>query len=222
VNEIFDRGNDIPRIHPVIRVIGEEFERAANATKEEDRKQDFNAFNVAAITAKCTLGAAENPQWNAKLHMKNLSTLLKDQPDSDYWWWLPGEPDNDDNSEGKSCIFLSSLDISHSRTCKMSPTMSLKCLLSAGNRRGYQRAYLLPALMLWPEMPRESRTSYLPATVMLPWMGMTVEVRPHARAGEVSVRWLYHPHRRGMHLRHAASVASALGELPSLTQYVRQ
>lgn len=95
VTKIFKHaGNDTTRYHPAIRVVAEEFERAAEA----GTPPDFNAFNVERIREMCVQEAEEHPGWNMKLTMRSLSMFLEDQDESTHWW-LPGEPDFNDEEE---------------------------------------------------------------------------------------------------------------------------
>ena len=99
VNEIFDEESHTLRIHPIITLIGEEWQRAG----EQNTTPNFNAFSLAKVATQCKLGAAEHPQWISKLHRVNLSHLLWSQ--NSVHWWLPGEKmdeeeeDNDDDDE---------------------------------------------------------------------------------------------------------------------------
>lgn len=94
VDEIYSGGGN-PRMHPVIRMIAEEFDRAAAA----GTTPDFNAFSAVRIRQECLRRAQLNPEENKVLNRPNLASLL-DRKEKDTHWWLPGEKDfNDDESE---------------------------------------------------------------------------------------------------------------------------
>lgn len=94
VNEIY-AGAGEPRMHPVIWMIAEEFQRAS----ESGKPLNFDAFSAARIRKKCLLGAREHPEWTKVLNRPTLASLL-DRKEKNTHWWLPGEKDfNDDDSE---------------------------------------------------------------------------------------------------------------------------
>lgn len=98
VNDIFEEQAKTqaarPRFHPVIALIGEEWDRmekemTEKGLPEKDRPPpDFESFSLANVVKACKLGAAEHPLWNNKLHMTNLPLLLKNQVCEH--WWTPG------------------------------------------------------------------------------------------------------------------------------------
>jgi hypothetical protein len=81
------------RIHPIITLIGEEWDRAGDARTAAD----FSAFSIAKVSELCASVEAEHPKWNAKLFKTDLPTLLEAQ-DSVHWW-LPGEEEEDEEEE---------------------------------------------------------------------------------------------------------------------------
>jgi hypothetical protein len=103
VNRIFDAVKGPHRIHPVISLIGKEWQRMKDEWTEKDRPPpNFEAFSLANVIQACKLGAEENQGWPKKLHMQNLPLLLKNQ--ECVRWWLPGakdyqDYDNEDDEE---------------------------------------------------------------------------------------------------------------------------
>jgi hypothetical protein len=91
--------NSDARFHPAIALVAEEFERAGEA----GTAPDFNAFDIQHIWERCAQEAKEHPDWNLKLTTRTLTLLVGKQPVSTHWW-LPGEPDfndDDDDDEGE-------------------------------------------------------------------------------------------------------------------------
>jgi hypothetical protein len=94
VTAIFkEAGAAVPRVHPVITLVYDEWRRAA-AT---NRGPDYSAFSMAKIVNRCKSYAKEHPRWHADLSRQDLDTLLDDE-DSDQWWF-PGDQDDDGEYE---------------------------------------------------------------------------------------------------------------------------
>ena len=85
VNRIFMEERVVPRTHPIIDLIGEEFRRADLADPKE--VPDFRAFSTARVTRACKAARTANPRWNAKLTMSTLPVLLNNKISEH--WWLP-------------------------------------------------------------------------------------------------------------------------------------
>ncbi|KAH8989231.1 hypothetical protein EDB86DRAFT_3081248 [Lactarius hatsudake] len=92
INEIFEAaGNTVPRLHALLRMIGERSERA------QDLKETLNLddFSINEIKKFCAFACKENPQWHPLLTMSNVRDLVSQLPPA-VEWWLPGEPTMED------------------------------------------------------------------------------------------------------------------------------
>ncbi|KAH8990033.1 hypothetical protein EDB86DRAFT_2831333 [Lactarius hatsudake] len=92
INEIFEAaGNTVPRLHALLRMIGERSERA------QDLKETLNLddFSINEIKKFCAFARKENPQWHPLLTMSNVRDLVSQLPPA-VEWWLPGEPTMED------------------------------------------------------------------------------------------------------------------------------
>ncbi|KAH8980730.1 hypothetical protein EDB86DRAFT_2835176 [Lactarius hatsudake] len=92
INEIFEAaGNTVPRLHALLRMIGERSERA------QDLKETLNLddFSINEIKKFCGFARKENPQWHPLLTMSNVRDLVSQLPPA-VEWWLPGEPTMED------------------------------------------------------------------------------------------------------------------------------
>ncbi|KAH8980145.1 hypothetical protein EDB86DRAFT_2835470 [Lactarius hatsudake] len=92
INEIFEAaGNTVPRLHALLRMIGERSERA------QDLKETLNLddFSINEIKKFCAFIRKENPQWHPLLTMSNVRDLVSQLPPA-VEWWLPGEPTMED------------------------------------------------------------------------------------------------------------------------------
>ena len=85
VNWIFMEECVISCMHPIIDIIGEEFQRADLADPKE--VPDFHAFSTAHVARACKATRTTNPRWNAKLTMSTLPVLLNNKILEH--WWLP-------------------------------------------------------------------------------------------------------------------------------------
>ncbi|KAH8982256.1 hypothetical protein EDB86DRAFT_2834414 [Lactarius hatsudake] len=92
INEIFEAaGNTVPRLHALLRMIGERSECA------QDLKETLNLddFSINEIKKFCAFTRKENPQWHPLLTMSNVRDLVSQLPPA-VEWWLPGEPTMED------------------------------------------------------------------------------------------------------------------------------
>jgi hypothetical protein len=85
LNTIYHAAPKPPRFHPIIDVIGEEWERA----ETEGRSPDLEVITRSKITEQCREGLAAHPEWSRKLTMVNLPVLLWTIPPEDIWWLPP-------------------------------------------------------------------------------------------------------------------------------------
>ncbi|KAH9015140.1 hypothetical protein EDB83DRAFT_2529094 [Lactarius deliciosus] len=126
INEIFEAaGNTVPRLHALLRMIGERSERAQEL-KETLNLDDFSINEITSVNAVgvrsyselfedtpnsseqlrtpscvyrcktfCAFVRKENPQWHPLLTMSNVRDLVSQLPPV-VEWWLPGEPTMED------------------------------------------------------------------------------------------------------------------------------
>lgn len=83
-----------PRVHPIVSLLGAEWERVGSAQTEEERVLDFSNFSIARSIEMCNEAMARQPDLKSKLMMKNLPTLLRFKKYTA--WWTPGIPDSND------------------------------------------------------------------------------------------------------------------------------
>ncbi|KAH8976661.1 hypothetical protein EDB83DRAFT_2328042 [Lactarius deliciosus] len=92
INEIFEvAGNTVPRLHALLRMIGERSERA----QELKETRNLDDFSINEIKTFCAFICKENPQWHPLLTMSNVRDLVSQLPPV-VEWWLPGEPTMED------------------------------------------------------------------------------------------------------------------------------
>ncbi|KAI9431622.1 hypothetical protein H4582DRAFT_2062594 [Lactarius indigo] len=71
-----------PRVHPIIQVIGTEWQSAAI----EDRYPDWFILTTEYITTLCEYVLSENPDWHLKLSSLDLNSYLDGLHPSKMWW----------------------------------------------------------------------------------------------------------------------------------------
>ncbi|KAH9174632.1 hypothetical protein EDB89DRAFT_1904499 [Lactarius sanguifluus] len=97
INEIFEAaGNTVPRLHALLRMIGERSERA----QELKDTMNLDDFSTDEIKKFCAFVAKENPQWHPLLTMPNVQALASQLPPV-VEWWLPGERTIEDKEEAE-------------------------------------------------------------------------------------------------------------------------
>ncbi|KAI9432225.1 hypothetical protein H4582DRAFT_2062066 [Lactarius indigo] len=90
VNEVFEKEDAcVPRMHPLLRMVGEESVRVGNGDMELDR------FSIDAIREACKAFSSANPGFNPVLSLADVRRLASNVPDM-VEWWLPGEPTFED------------------------------------------------------------------------------------------------------------------------------
>ncbi|KAI9442310.1 hypothetical protein H4582DRAFT_2072869 [Lactarius indigo] len=93
LDEVFDvfekEGARVPRMHPLLRMVGEESVRVGNGDMELDR------FSIDAIREACKVFSSANPGFNPVLSLADVRRLASEVPDM-VEWWLPGEPTLED------------------------------------------------------------------------------------------------------------------------------
>ena len=115
----FDKAHpdeDLPRAHPLINLIGEEYKRM----DDENRKIiNYRAFTRDVWVPLAKAVKATKPEWPNQLTNLRLTSLMKNQTCEH--WWLPGDPDADEvededdemededdemGDQGAYCIYL--------------------------------------------------------------------------------------------------------------------
>ncbi|KAI9431352.1 hypothetical protein H4582DRAFT_2085199 [Lactarius indigo] len=90
VNEVFEKEDAcVPRMHPLLRMVGEESVRVGNGDMELDR------FSIDVIREACKVFSSANPGFNPVLSLADVRRLASEVPDM-VEWWLPGEPTFED------------------------------------------------------------------------------------------------------------------------------
>ena len=87
------RGSPMPRRHPILQLIYEEWGRAGLA----GTSPDLEAFSTANVIKMCQMTALEHPDWNPKLYMRNPNSLLKKGQYTA--WWTCGVKSWEDAAE---------------------------------------------------------------------------------------------------------------------------